>query len=201
MSGPMYTFSTNVPQASQNISATQAPILSNFQAINELFNVNHVGFYDATNFGKHTYTTFPVQGSDVTTSASQMAIYAKASTDSHGIELFYRYPSNGSVFQLTGGGSGGVSATNGSVSITSSLTMNWGLATINPTGATTVTFPTGGGIIPFTSAVNIVNFTPAGNYTLSANGAWINNITTTSFQFNAPVGGMCTTIYWYAIGF
>ena len=50
-----YTFSTNIPQSAQKISSTQAPIQSNFQAINELIDVNHVGFTDAVNFGKHTY--------------------------------------------------------------------------------------------------------------------------------------------------
>ena len=195
-----YTFSTSVPQASQTISSTQAPIESNFQAVSTFINANHVGFYDNVNFGKHTYTSFPIQGSDPATSSTEMALYSKASSDSNGIELFYRYPSSGTVVQLTGGGSGGLAATNGYALITSTLMMKWGIATISTTGSTTVSFPTGGGIPAFTSSVYIVNFTPSANYTQSANGGYINNLTTTTFQFNAPSGGMSSTIYWLALG-
>ena len=37
MSNPSFTYTPNVPQAAQKISATQEPILNNFQAINDFF--------------------------------------------------------------------------------------------------------------------------------------------------------------------
>lgn len=200
MSNPTFTYTPNVPLAEQEINATQVPILNNFQAINELINVNHVGFNDSVNFGKHTYTSFPAQISDPATTATEIALYSKSAATANGIELFYRYPSNGTVVQLSGGGSTGISSTNGSSYITSTILMKWGNATINPTGSTVVTFPTGGGLPAFGTTVYTVNFAPSGSYTLSTNGGWISNITTTSFTFNAPTGGMSTTIYWSAMG-
>jgi hypothetical protein len=195
-----YAYSVNVPQSSQKISATQAPIQSNFQAINELLNINHVGFYDPVNFGKHTYTSFPIQMSDPATTSTEMAVYAKSSTDANGIELFYRYPSNGTVVQLTAGGSTSVSGNNGYSYLTTTLLLKWGIATINTTGATVVTFPVSGPIPAFTTSCYFVQFTPAGNYALSNSGSYITNITTTTFTFNAPSGGMSSTIYWIAMG-
>lgn len=200
MSSPTFTFSPNVPQAAQKISATQVPIMNNFQAINELISVNHVGFSDSVNFGKHNYTTFPAQGSDPATTSTEIALYSKAASTSNGIELFYRYPSNGTVVQLSGGGSTGVSATDGASYLTSTILMKWGNATINATGSTVVTFPTSGGLPAFGTSVYSMSFAPSGNYTLSTDGGYISNVTTTTFTFNAPSGGMSTTIYWSAIG-
>ena len=97
-----YTFSTNVPQAAQKISATQVPIQSNFQAVNELITTNHVGFTDPDYYGMHTYLSLPSQGSAPATSASEMAIFCAPSTGANPYELYYRYPSSGTIVQLSG---------------------------------------------------------------------------------------------------
>ncbi len=52
MAGPTYTYTSNVPQAATQFNLTQAPILSNFRAINELVAVNHVSFNTINDFGK-----------------------------------------------------------------------------------------------------------------------------------------------------
>lgn len=201
MSGPNYTYNASVPQAAQLIKVTQAPILSNFQAINELITVNHVGFNDPINYGKHTFTTFPLQSVNPSTSSTDIALFTKSASTSNGIEIFYRYPSNGTVYQLTGGGTTSLAATNGYCYLTSTLLMKWGLASINTTGSTVVSFPTAGGIPAFTTVCNFVQYTPAANYTMNSNGPWISTFNTTSFTFNAPSGGtFCNQIYWFAIG-
>lgn len=201
MSSPTYTYTPNIPQAAQERRVTQPGIESNFEAINELINVNHIGFSDSVNYGKHNFTSLPQQGSDPTTSSTDIALYTKAASTSNGIEIFYRYPNNGTVNQLTGGGTTGSGAsTNGYSYLTTTLLMKWGLATINTTGSTTVSFPTGG-IPAFTSVCNFVQYTPAANYTLNTNGPWISSFNTTSFVFNAPSGQtFCNQIYWFAIG-
>lgn len=202
MSGPNYTYNATVPQANQLIKVTQAPIESNFEAINELITVNHVGFTDSVNYGKHTFTSLVMQNADPTTSTTDIAIYTKAASTSNGIEIFYRYPNNGTVYQLTGGGTTGAgAATNGYSYLNSTLLLKWGLATINTTGSTTVTFPTSGGIPAFTSTPYFVEYTPASNYTIVSNGPWVSNITTTSFVFNAPSGASFSNqIYWLSLG-
>ncbi len=200
MSGPNFTYSTNVPLAAQKISATQQPIDDNFDAIAELFGVNHVGLYDPSNFGKHTYTSFPIQVSDPTTSATEMAVYAKSSTDSNGAELFVRYPSNGTVSQLTGGGTSSTSSTDGSSYLTDTLLMKWGNATVNTSGSTIVTFPTSGSLPAFTTGCYSVTYTPSSNYTMGASCGYITGVTTTQFTYHAPSTGSGVSIYWTAIG-
>lgn len=200
MSGPNFTYSTNVPLASQKISTSQQPIDDNFDAISELFAVNHVGLYDSTNFGKHTYTSFPIQVSDPTTTSTELAVYAKASTDSNGAELFMRYPSSGTISQLTSTGLTGVALTNGSSYLTDTLLMKWGNATLNTTGSTTIVFPITDSIPAFTTACYSVTFSPSANYTMNASSAYITGVTTTQFVFHAPSGGIGVSIYWTAIG-
>lgn len=99
---PNYTYTSDVPQSEQTIPETQGPILSNFQAINELIEVNHVGFTSVDNYGKHKYTSFTFQDSDPSTGPGEMAIYSKLTPSGpNTAEIFYRYPNNGSIVQLT----------------------------------------------------------------------------------------------------
>ncbi|CAB4121133.1 hypothetical protein UFOVP9_11 [uncultured Caudovirales phage] len=96
-------YTSTVPQGTQQINNTQQPINYNFQDIAALLAVNHVGFNTADTFGTHNFLNFVTQTADPITAAAEMALYTKAvSGDTNGVELFYRYPSNGSVLQLTG---------------------------------------------------------------------------------------------------
>lgn len=196
-----YTYSTNVPQAAQKISATQAPIMSNFQAINEFIGVNHVGFGDAINFGKHNFTTLPFQASDPATASTEMAIYSKATPSGPNAgEIFYRYPSSGTVAQLSGSSAGQAGATvNGWSYLPGNVLMKWGQATGITSGANTIVFPTTGGIPAFGTSVFMVDYTPAINYTLSGPIAYITGQTTLHFVLNVP-NTMSSTISWLAIG-
>ena len=129
MASPQFVFNNAVPQASQKLATTQPPILSNFQAINELVNINHVSFSDVVNYGKHTFTTFPLQGSLPTTGADQMNLYAATATTANGIELFYQYPSGGSRVQLTGNPSSngtGDASSAGWAYLVGNIILKWG---------------------------------------------------------------------------
>ncbi len=98
-----YTYTANVPQSTQQINNSQQSINYNFQDIAALIAVNHVTFNTADTFGTHNFVNFVTQSSDPTTAAAEMALYTKAvSSDTNQVELFYRYPDNGSVLQLTG---------------------------------------------------------------------------------------------------
>ena len=199
-----YTFSPNVPQASQKISTTQVPIMSNFQAISELINVNHVGFNNPTDFGKHTVTTFPFQVSDPTTLSGEMAVYSKSTPSGpNAAEIFYRYPSNGTVVQLTGGGAtGGAGAASPGYSFMSpTVFMMWGLKTGVANGANTIVFPSGGGFPTFGTTPYQIYFTPTGNYTnTSTVYPYVNSFTTTQFNLQVNATNFATSVYWLAIG-
>jgi hypothetical protein len=112
------TYIPNVPQGNQQINNTQPPIEGNFQDIAELLAINHIPFNTTDTFGRHSIVDYVNQGVDPSTSSTEMALYSKSVTNDPNLaELFYRYPSNGSVVQLTGvnttstptGGSGAAS--------------------------------------------------------------------------------------------
>lgn len=198
-----YTYSTNVPQANQKISATQAPIMSNFQAISEWANVNHVGFSDSTNYGMHTYTSLPFQMSDPSTLNGEMAVYCKATGSPNVAEIFYRYPNDGSVVQLTGGGSSGGAgaASNGYAYMSSTVFMKWGLATGIVSGANNIIFPVVSGYPVFSTTPYQLYFTPATNYTnFTTSVPYISSSNTTQFVLQVAATNYATSIYWMAIG-
>lgn len=95
-------YNPTVPQGIQQINNTQSPIEINFQSIADYVEVNHAGFNLALE-GRHTFVSYVQQSADPSTSANEMALYSKyVSGDTNLMEMFYRYPSNGSVVQLTG---------------------------------------------------------------------------------------------------
>lgn len=200
MSGPSFTFSTNVPRVTQKRSATQAPIQSNFQAISELINVNHVGFNDNVNYGKHNCTTLVFQD-DPKTSSNEIAMYAKSTPGGPNAgEVFMRYPSEGAIVQITGSSIGQAGAfINGWSYLPGNILMKWGQATGIVPGANVILFPTSGSIPLFSSSVFTVYYTSNSTYTLTSPAAYINGITTTQFVLNVPTV-MSSTISWMAIG-
>lgn len=98
-----YSYIPNVPQGNQQVNNTQAPIRDNFYDIYDLVGVNHINFNVSDTFGRHNIVTYIEQSTDPDTADNEMALYSKAvANDANGGELFYRYPSNGTVVQLTG---------------------------------------------------------------------------------------------------
>lgn len=195
-----YTFSPNVPLSSQKISSTQAPIQSNFQAINELILTNHVGFIDATNYGKHTYLSLPSQSVNPSTGASEMAIFCAPSTGVNPYEIYYRYPSNGTVVQLSGSGTGTGAATSGYAYLSSTVFLKWGTATGITTGANTIVFPTTVGYPVFSTTPYQVYYTQASVASSYQVVSYISSSSTTQFVLEVPTSGFATSIYWLALG-
>ncbi len=195
-----YTFSTNIPQAAQKISATQAPIENNFLSISELINVNHVGFSDSVNFGMHTYLSLPSQGSNPTTSASEMAVFCAPSSGVNPYEIYYRYPSSGTIVQLSGSGTGTGAATSGYAYLSSTVFLKWGTATGIATGTNFITFPTGGGLPVFSSTPYQIYYTQASVASSYLIQSYISASSTTQFTLQVPSSGFATSIYWLALG-
>jgi hypothetical protein len=180
---PSYT--PDVPQGNQQINNTQQPININFQDISELIGINHVNFNTANFFGEHSLLTYYQQSADPTTASNEIALYSKPTTGSQSAQLFYRYPNDGSVVQLTGqatttsSGSGGAQYINANVNgqiyyvlgyqyLTNGLIMKWGLSQFTPTTGTspqtfTLPIPIYGTIPNFTTAIY--------NYQISSNSS------------------------------
>lgn len=196
MASPQFPYNDAVPQAAQKISATQKPILNNFQAINELINANHVGFSDVVNYGKHSVTTFPLQSIVPVSSANEMVLYAAAATSANGIELFYQYPSAGTVGQLTGSSGGtnpgtGSSSSQGWAYLVGNILLKWGTSSVGGV----VTYPVGGSIPAYTTAVYNVQITKGANATTT----YVHNLTLTNFTISTS-GSFNPPFTWYSIG-
>lgn len=195
-----YTYSINVPKANQRISATQAPIESNFQAIAEFLNTNHIGFNDPVNFGKHLFTTLPFQDVDPSTSATEMVLYSKATGTPNAGEVFVRYPSDGDIIQISGssiGQAGG--STNGWSYLPGNVLMKWGIVTGIIPGDNIILFPTSGNIPSFITEIYIVQYCPLSEYTPTIPFAYISSSSITQFVLTVPTV-MSSTISWMAIG-
>jgi hypothetical protein len=157
-----YSYVPGVPQGNQQINNTQNPIKDNFYDIYDLIAVNHVGFNVADTFGRHNLISYIGQATDPSTSSNDMALYSKSVTnDSNGLELFYRYPNNGNIVQLTG-------VTNSS----SSSTSNSGASTGGTFAAS--------GTVPYGSAVN-------GYWQYLYNGVLLKSFTVSSYISTTPV--------------
>ncbi len=125
----MAIYVPDVPQGTQQINQTNNPIQQNFDYIYNLMAVNHIPFNTMDTFGNHNIVNFISQSNDPSTGSSEIALYSKSiNNDPKNLQLFYRYPNNGVINQLTGNtqnsgssGSGGGSFNINTGSITSSL--------------------------------------------------------------------------------
>lgn len=103
MSGPVYTFYPDTPNASDPMNETQPLILSNFQAIPELLGVNHVTWSDnnaSNSFGGHNFLSLlnitPPGTSDI-----EMALFTEVTPDGPNVcELFVQYPTDAQTSEL-----------------------------------------------------------------------------------------------------
>lgn len=98
------TYDPEVPQPDDDMSDSQADLLTNNQDLATVFAVNHVALDDASaDKGKHKYVTYVQQSDDPETAANEYAVYSK--DDGGDTELFARPENNGTAFQLTRDGS------------------------------------------------------------------------------------------------
>ncbi len=195
----MFPYNDLVPQAAEKISSTQNPILNNFQSILELLSVNHAPF-NSVDAGKHYYTSLEFQGSDPATSSTEMAVYCKATPSGPNLaEIYYRYPSSGTVNQLTGNiGTG--TFTNGFSYLAPTVLMKWGTVTGIVSGANVIVFPTTDSNPAFTTTPTNIYFTPSAYYVQVSGSTYVTSATNLQFTLQVGQSGFSTSIYWMAIG-
>jgi hypothetical protein len=110
-----------------------APLIqANFQAINELVGVNHVTF-NQTNSGKHNFVSLELQSPAPAVQSSQLTLYSAATGSPNPAEIFYSYPGNSTLEQLsdqtvpsTGTGTSFGTASQGYCTFPSGVKIRWG---------------------------------------------------------------------------
>ena len=196
---PAFTYFITIPNATDQISQSQSQLKSNFQAINELVNVNH-GSFNTANFGKHLFVEMPA-GAPPTTAANEVGLWSAVSGFSGVPALFFSPQSTAGGFEISTSGRQfyttpvpGIFQPGGSwIRFPSGVLYKWG----NFSGAGPYNFQTtdlsGNGIPAFINAPDIVMVT-AVNPTTSVSVVSTNNLLV---NVNL-VGG--TTFSYIAIG-
>jgi len=214
MAGPTYTYTLCTPDSASPMNQTAPLIRGNFQAMNELINVNHVGF-NQENSGFHNSINMQFQTDDPGTAITDLALYTKATGSPNVAEIFYQYPNNGTVNQLTptssAGGGGTTAANSGSnaqgywVQFPSGIIMFYGLATAQYVSnhPTYIPFPAGSGIPVMTQNIGFGNVTPANSTATTGNFSnlelLLQGYGTSGLYFNGS-GGSGQQFYYFAIG-
>lgn len=94
-----FNYTANIPVSGQSLNVTKNPINSNFQAINQLVAVNHVGF-NLTGLGKHNMCELVAQTTvPPATLVGEDTIYSK--TTAGVTDIFYTADAGGNEYQLT----------------------------------------------------------------------------------------------------
>lgn len=115
-------YQANKPQPTDQMSQSQADLLGNFQAIDNIVLVDHEGFASA-DAGKHKKTLFTQQAGDQVTAATEVALYAKS--NGAATALYYRAPNNGAVTEISACFPS-TKAAKGSTMLPSGIILQWG---------------------------------------------------------------------------
>lgn len=170
-------YNQNIPEASDLISQSQADLKANFQAIQTLLTVNHE-IFGAAGEGKHKHVSFPNQSASPTTTATEVAVFARSSSLSSASELCVRRQSDGNVYEFTSS----TAAANGWTRLPSGILIKWGSsATVG--GAQTISFPVAASVPVFSSIFQVListNIAGASDTYVLLNSFTVTDVTVTS---------------------
>ena len=137
----------DTPQATDRISATQAPIQTNFTSLSTTLNINHVGITTATDYGKHIKVDLTTIGAAPTAAATELVAQNLLFATSAKQELYVRRNGETGVPITARGGT-----TTGWTYLPSGLILKWG-TDLAAAGLSDYTFP--GGAPAFTTIYSI----------------------------------------------
>jgi hypothetical protein len=193
------SYSTNIPQPTDQTLQSQKQILSNFQTIAQLFFANHYPLDGDNEYqGMHTVMTMQPQSGDPSTSSSQISLYNKLVSSIP--ELFFAPNSAQTPIQLT------YPSLNTTPTNAQQYTFVAGPFVIY---GGKITNPTNGQVIPLSPITNLLYVgTTTANYKL---GSLIQSSATIPTSINSPIssftinydttGGTTTRdVYYLAIG-
>lgn len=191
----MSTYYNNIPQGADNPSDSQPLLLSNFQAIFNAQNRNHVSFTDTANSGRHVVIEMQEQASDPTPVATYASLYVK---DDAGTQNLYMIDESSIIYKLT---NDFTAATDGTLTIPGGLTFKWGQK-FGLASGTAVTFP-----VAFTSTCYQVQLTGLQFNTSNVNRSYMvqkigstPTVSATGFTFRTDESTANSSFFYFAIG-
>lgn len=172
-------YNSNIPQANDQLSTSQAQILGNFTSLGAAWPINH-GAFDSANAGMHMFLQLPtVPNAQVAAvpmmAANQIGLVSQVSVYSGVPEMQVIRPNSTNVVEFTSAGAGATGWTR----LPSGILLKWGSATITGVN-TTATYPVAANI-PVFAAVYQSFITPLGTGVYfvvppSINGQSVNEI-------------------------
>lgn len=96
-------YTNNIPQPTDNLSASQADILENFSQLDIQYGSSgdHVAFTAGTNNGKHKKATMVEQSPSPTAGDNEMVLYTAQNSTSNVADLYLGRESAGTVLQIS----------------------------------------------------------------------------------------------------
>lgn len=205
-------YNQNIPQPADQLKNSQPQLLANFQEINTLIDVNHVGF-NLADSGKHKFLQMPRQGGAPTTAATDLGLFAFLGANSGVSELNLRRQADGAVIPFTEG----LLATPGWTILPCGLVVKWGTIALpaqlyQSSQSQAVVYPVAGNIRAFTQPALFTFFSDSftGNtrlspFVYSINTSGVNSNTQFSIRISSVdkqnvVTGVVITVNWLAVG-
>ncbi len=210
MSGPTYTYTLGVPQATNPMNGTAPVIRENFQAINELIAVNHVGF-NTSDAGKHNFISMPNTTAPGTT-ATEIAMFTQVTGSPNPCEIFIQYPNNGAtgtVLEISNQpipsgyiGTSGGTASQGWCTFPSGILFRWGTFSIQGLKSTTITFTAGPAVVlqPYCGALSPTSSGDPISLSIQINGTFSNSTTFSPTYYGAASTSVTTSFNYLFMG-
>ena len=183
----MSSYTPNIPQSGLSLGRTRDAIRDNFANYYNTISTNHVS-PDQAGAGKHKFLQMPLQNSDPTTAANELAYFTKLV---NGVAYTHlRQPNNGAVIQISGKTPTSV-ANKGSTFLPGGLLLQWGRITVNTNALSWVASYQENFSLP---AFSVSAITSEKRITYISNNTQLNQMT---ISIDSSFTG---TIYWMAIG-
>ncbi len=205
MPGP-FNYQNNIPQATDQLSVSQADIQQNFGSLQSILEVNHETFA-STDAGKHKFITFPVQGITPTFTASEYGVFNQFDPVSATNQIYLHNPvtsqqvpfaqSNLNTIGTTGLRNGwfflpcGFMVKFGVINTVTNGVASYNLPNTDFTG---IAIPSFAFKLLFVAAWPLVN---SGDYTISATNNGISLTSVNIYNSNA----LSTSVSFVAVGF
>ena len=192
-----FTYTANVPQATQTIAQTQPTILQNFGYLNDFGSKNHNFSGDSANAndGHHTNVRFIPQSTPVA-EVGLMQLYSRIVG---GDTQLFAQTGGGGRSQLTG-----YSALQNGYQYIGGMVVQWGMQALPGPGSQLVSFPSATAFV--SSPYVVLPVLIESSTSIHAGQAYVSivdaSITTTQFKYNYKITTLAdfTGFYWIAIG-
>lgn len=186
----MSTYFNNIPQSDDDPTDSQPQLLSNFQAILNAQDRNHINFSNLSDSGRHDVIEIKQQASNPTPVSSFASLFIR---DDSGTQNLYLLDDQSTEYQFTNAFN---PATNGTATLPGGLQFKWGFDTAPDASPFPVVFPVAYTTSTFNVQITVSKVDSVGRVVMVSNGT----VSTTGFTAVNNNDGNAINFFWLAIG-